>query len=140
MKKILNLVATFAMAALVFAACEPENNTPTPPTPGPGTGTGNGGNENEGGGQTAELKADFTFEVDGLAVQFTNASTGAEAYLWNFGDENTSTEKDPEHTYDAAGTYTVKLTVQDAAGNAKNVEKEVTSDEEQTLRQSKGAS
>lgn len=126
MKKILNLVATFAMAALVFAACEPENNTPTPPTPGPGTGTGNGGNENEGGGQTAELKADFTFEVDGLTVQFTNASTGAEAYLWNFGDENTATEKDPEHTYDAAGTYTVKLTVQDAAGNAKNVEKEVT--------------
>lgn len=124
MKKILNLVATFAMAALVFAACEPENNTPTPPTPGPGT--NNGGNENQDGGQTAELKADFTFEVDGLTVQFTNASTGAEAYLWNFGDENTATEKDPEHTYDAAGTYTVKLTVQDAAGNAKNVEKEVT--------------
>lgn len=124
MKKILNLVATFAMAALVFAACEPENTTPTPPTPGPGT--DNGGNENQGGGQTTELKADFTFEVDGLTVQFTNASTGAEAYLWNFGDENTATEKDPEHTYDAAGTYTVKLTVQDAAGNAKNVEKEVT--------------
>ncbi len=119
MKKILKSLAVFAMTALVFAACGPDNPTPTPPTPGPGT-----GNENTGG-ETKELKADFTFEVDALTVQFKDASEGATAYLWNFGDENTSTEASPEHTYDAAGTYTVKLTVQDAAGNSKSVEKEV---------------
>lgn len=119
MKKILKSLAVFAMTALVFAACGPDNTTPTPPTPGPGT-----GNENTGG-ETKELKADFTFEVDALTVQFKDASEGATAYLWNFGDENTSTEASPEHTYDAAGTYTVKLTVQDAAGNSKSVEKEV---------------
>ena len=119
MKKIYNLLAVIAMASCVFAGCEPQTTTPTPPTPGPDTGG------NEGGGATVELKADFTFTAEGTTVQFTNASTGATAYLWNFGDENTSTEKDPEHTYSAAGTYTVKLTVQDAAGTAKSVEKEV---------------
>ena len=119
MKKIYNLLAVIAMASCVLAGCEPQTTTPTPPTPGPGTGG------NEDGGATVELKADFTFTAEGTTVQFTNASTGATAYLWNFGDENTSTEKDPEHTYSAAGTYTVKLTVQDAAGTAKSVEKEV---------------
>lgn len=125
MKTISRIFAVIAMAACVFAACTPEDTpTPTPPTPG----GNNGGNNNEGGngGATVELKADFTFTANGTTVQFTNASEGATAYLWNFGDENTSTEKDPEHTYDAAGTYTVKLTVQDAAGAAKSVEKDVT--------------
>lgn len=121
MKKILRLIATFAMTAVVFAACGEEQTTPTPPAPGTGGNTGG----NTGGTQT-ELKADFTFEVNSLTVQFTNASEGAEAYLWDFGDETTDTAKDPEHTYAAAGTYTVKLTVQDADGNAKSVEKEVT--------------
>lgn len=64
MKKILKSLAVFAMTALVFAACGPDNTTPTPPTPGPGPGTGN---ENTGG-ETKELKADFTFEVDALTV------------------------------------------------------------------------
>lgn len=119
MKKILKSLAVFSMTALVFAACGPDNTTPTPPDPNPGT-----GNENNGG-EKKELKADFTFEVNALTVQFKDASEGASAYLWNFGDENTSTEASPEHTYDAAGTYTVKLTVQDADGNSKSVEKEV---------------
>ena len=124
MKKISKVLAAIAMAACVFAACNPEENTPTPtPTPGGNNGGNNNGGNN--GGETVELKADFTFAANGMTVQFTNASEGATAYLWNFGDENTSTEKDPEHTYDAAGTYTVKLTVQDASGAAKSVEKEV---------------
>ena len=117
MKKIFNLLAIVAMASCVFAGCEPEPVTPTPPPT---------NEEEQGNEQTAELKADFTFEVNGTKVTFTNASTGATAYLWNFGDENTSTEENPEHTYDAAGTYTVKLTVQDAAGTAQSAEKEVT--------------
>ncbi len=118
MKKIFKLFAMFAMAAAVVAACDdPATPTPTPPTPGPGN--------QDKPSDKKELKADFTFTAENLTVKFTNASEGAEAYLWNFGDENTSTEASPEHTYDAAGTYTVKLTVQDADGNAKSVEKEV---------------
>lgn len=32
-------------------------------------------------------------------------------WLWNFGDENTSTEQNPEHTYSADGVFLVTLTV-----------------------------
>ncbi|MBN2373765.1 PKD domain-containing protein [bacterium] len=46
-------------------------------------------------------------------VCFTNNSTNASNYSWDFGDGNTSTESDPCHTYPASGAYTVKLT----AGN-----------------------
>lgn len=42
--------------------------------------------------------------------KFTNLSTGAINYLWNFGDGNTSTDKDPIHIYEKDGTYTVCLT------------------------------
>ena len=61
------------------------------------------------------------------AVQFTDQSSpgagGAPitAWSWNFGDPNsgatdTSSAQNPEHTFTAAGTYTVCLTVQDANG------------------------
>ncbi len=30
-------------------------------------------------------------------------------YFWDFGDGSTSTEENPEHTYTAAGVYTVTL-------------------------------
>ncbi len=35
------------------------------------------------------------------------------SWSWNFGDGTTSTEQNPEHVYDEAGTYTVELTVED---------------------------
>ncbi len=42
---------------------------------------------------------------------FTDASIGADTYLWNFGDNTTSTLPSPSHTYAAVGTYNVSLTV-----------------------------
>ncbi|RQO30540.1 hypothetical protein DBR32_13330 [Taibaiella sp. KBW10] len=41
---------------------------------------------------------------------FTNQSSGASSYLWNFGDSRTSTETNPSHEYNRTGTYTVCLT------------------------------
>ncbi|MBW6409647.1 collagenase [Clostridium weizhouense] len=38
------------------------------------------------------------------------------SYKWDFGDGNTSTEKDPIYTYKKPGNYTVKLTVLDSRG------------------------
>jgi len=32
-------------------------------------------------------------------------------YEWDFGDDNTSSEENPQHIYDAAGDYTVTLTI-----------------------------
>jgi PKD repeat protein len=53
-----------------------------------------------------------------LAVQFTDTSTGSPtSWSWNFGDGGTSTEQNPSHTYDAAGTYSVTLTASNAGGS-----------------------
>jgi len=52
------------------------------------------------------------------SVQFTDTSTGSPAsWLWDFGDSGNSTLQNPTHTYTAAGTYTVSLTVTNAGGS-----------------------
>lgn len=50
-----------------------------------------------------------------LPVTFTNASTGTAPlrYSWTFGDNSTSTDLNPSHTYTTAGNFTVNLTVTD---------------------------
>ncbi|MBA3647816.1 MAG: SBBP repeat-containing protein [Chitinophagales bacterium] len=42
-------------------------------------------------------------------VLFSNNSSNADIYSWNFGDDSTSTLTSPIHTYDSAGNYTVTL-------------------------------
>jgi gliding motility-associated-like protein len=44
------------------------------------------------------------------SVLFTNTSTLADSYLWNFGDGSTSTDVNPVHTYTTKGDFTVTLT------------------------------
>lgn len=56
-------------------------------------------------------------------VSFTNLSTDADTYAWDFGDETTSTDMNPIHVYTESGTYTVKLVATNVDGDA-----EVTSD------------
>ena len=56
-----------------------------------------------------------------LTVQFTDQSTPGNATItnwsWSFGDTQGDTVKNPSHTYAAAGTYTVSLTVTTANGS-----------------------
>lgn len=62
----------------------------------------------------------FQLEVSAdnfLEVTFSNFSQNATSYDWDFGDGNTSSEKDPVHTYAAAGDYTVELTAINAEGS-----------------------
>ncbi|MFN4285005.1 MAG: PKD domain-containing protein [Lacibacter sp.] len=49
-------------------------------------------------------------------VNFTDASTNAVAWLWNFGDGTTSTLQNPSHTYTNLGNYNVTLIVTNNAG------------------------
>jgi|GEM_PF-1089203 len=45
-----------------------------------------------------------------LPVQFTDLSQNAIEWNWDFGDNNTSSEQSPAHTYSTAGNYTIFLT------------------------------
>lgn len=75
-------------------------------------------------GTTAAPVADFTatptFGATPLQVQFTAASLNTPtAWSWDFQNDGTvdSTSQNPTYTYTAAGTYAVKLTVQNSAGS-----------------------
>lgn len=63
--------------------------------------------------------ADRTITCDAPAtIQFTNTTTGTGtfSYLWEFGDNTTSTEMSPSHTYTVRGNYSVKLSVASSTG------------------------
>jgi len=63
-------------------------------------------------------KACFTFTPDGEitvgdVVTFSNCSSDAGYFLWSFGDNTTSIEENPTHTYNQPGTFTISLAAQD---------------------------
>jgi PKD repeat protein len=75
-----------------------------------------------GGGCSPVANANFsgspTSGTAPLAVNFTDLSTGSPtSWSWTFGDGGTSTAQNPSHTYSAAGSYNVALTVTNACGN-----------------------
>ena len=52
-----------------------------------------------------------------LTVSFVNNSSGdIQSWSWNFGDEGTSTEQHPVHTYTKEGSYDVSLTATSSTG------------------------
>ncbi len=68
----------------------------------------------------AAFIADKVSGVAPLTVQFTDQSTNIPtSWSWDFNNDGTpdSTAQNPSHTYSAAGTYTVKLTVSNSAGS-----------------------
>ncbi|WP_198172683.1 GEVED domain-containing protein [Hymenobacter ginkgonis] len=66
----------------------------------------------------AAFSVDATTTCSGR-VQFTDQSTnGATAWLWEFGDNTTSTQQNSLHTYATAGTYQVRLTATNANGTS----------------------
>jgi PKD repeat protein len=82
-------LAALVASVLVFVSCEED---PVPPTP------------------------DFSYVIDAKTVTFTNLSTNATSYSWDFDDGNTSTETNPVHTYVAYGDYDVRLTAKGEGG------------------------
>ena len=96
------ITATFILAAVAVcvAGCQPR-------TP---------------GGPAADFRADVTSGSAPLTVRFTDLSAPGSSpitsWSWLFGDgaKETSAEQDPVHTYTAAGTYNVSLTVTTANG------------------------
>jgi len=59
----------------------------------------------------ANFVADATSGSAPFVVNFTDTSIGnITAWSWDFGDQRTSTEKNPSHKYPTPGVYTVSLT------------------------------
>ena len=62
---------------------------------------------------------EFSYTEENGLVKFTNTSNDPDgdelSYVWDFGDNTTSTQVSPEHQYAKSGAYTVKLTANDGA-------------------------
>jgi len=68
-------------------------------------------------------------EADHLTINFTNLSISATDYVWDFGDGNTSTAKDPTNVYEEIGTYTVSLTSTDKLNASSTTSQEIVIEE-----------
>ena len=103
-KSIQLLVVVFVLSAIATISCKEKEPTPEP---------------------TETLN--FFFSVDNAAKQvaFTAMINYGDVFLWDFGDGNTSNEKNPVHIYAAAGTYAVKLSVS-TREEKKEITKQVT--------------
>jgi protein-arginine deiminase len=89
-----------------------------------GGGGGGGGGSGVGGGgggssPIAGFSATPTATTVGTPVQFTDSSTGATGWEWDFNSDGTPEEyaQNPSYAYAATGTYDVTLKVTNAAGN-----------------------
>lgn len=58
----------------------------------------------------------FSYNAVNTTVTFTNTSTGAVSYLWDFGDSQSSTAANPSNVYATNGNYTVTLSVTNPCG------------------------
>ncbi len=58
----------------------------------------------------------YSIEVNGNTVSFTNKSTGAASYKWDFGDGAESTEESPLHSYPGKGKYVPTLYATSSGG------------------------
>ena len=67
---------------------------------------------------TSDFSASKTKVLIGEKVEFKDESSGdVESRLWDFGDNVTSTQWRPEHSYETAGVYTVSFKVSNADGS-----------------------
>lgn len=103
-KRITSIVAIIATVFTFQSCSKSSDSTTTPITP-----------------VTPAPTASFNYTGNGAApstVSFSNTSTNATSYSWDFGDNNnnTSTAQNPQHSYLVGGVYTVKLTVTGAGG------------------------
>jgi len=82
---------------------------------------------NEGGSSSTDQvvtvksppSANFRWVADGRSVKFTDTSwDDPQAWSWNFGDGTTSADRSPTHRFESEGSFTVTLTVSNAAGSS----------------------
>lgn len=94
-KNRLLLFSTFSILTLMIFSCDKEPTKVDLPT-----------------------SAIIHFSVVDKQVAFTALTHNADSYSWDFGDGETSTDKNPVHEYESGGYYTATLTVSGGTGSA----------------------
>lgn len=92
-KSILRLFVICIVGGVSFHSCEDDADKPVFP-----------------------LSAVIFHSIDGKQVAFTALTHSAVSWAWDFGDGNTSTEKDPVYVYEEGGYYVATLTAKDENG------------------------
>ncbi|MCK9480771.1 MAG: PKD domain-containing protein [Bacteroidia bacterium] len=60
----------------------------------------------------------FSFMQLDSSLTFINGSTNASTFLWDFGNNDTSMQKEPTYIYNKSGNYTIRLIALDQCGNS----------------------
>lgn len=104
--KTKNYLKTLSLAIIIFAgsSCSKEESKPAS-TPAP----------------TADFIYTGANTQAPATVNFINSSTNSTSYSWDFGDNGSSTETNPQHTYNSGGVYTVKLTATGQGGTTSTI-------------------
>ena len=66
----------------------------------------------------ANFSSNVTTGYAPLSVKFNDSSENASEWNWDFGDGNSSTYQNPEHTFFTPGNYIVNLTVSNENGSS----------------------
>lgn len=104
MRKFYFVISVF-FALFCFLSCAPQNEPTDPDNDDYNDTWSDSGNE-----VLDPPVASFSVsKQQPLTIVLTNKSRNAVSYKWNFGDGNTSTEKNPVHKYGSKGVYRVKL-------------------------------
>lgn len=57
------------------------------------------------------IESNFSYSANANTLNFTDLSTGATSWYWDFGDGNFSTQQNPVHSYLNPGNYTISLSI-----------------------------
>ncbi len=69
-----------------------------------------------------DCHAKYSSLTSGLSVNFADASLGgANEWFWNFGDGHSSSEQNPQYTYEKSGYYHVTLAIRNSGAGCKDV-------------------
>jgi len=111
-----------APATFIFKACEAGSSICSNPATATFAGGDNPGNSTPNASYTPVCTANACSFSDG-SVDTDGAVT---SWLWSFGDGNTSTQRNPSHSYGSGGNYDVRLTVTDNLGGQGTTTKRIT--------------
>lgn len=106
MKKLAFLM--FSMSALALISSCGDDEELSGPTP------------------TVAFEIDKEIAEPGDEISFINNTVDGVTYVWDFGDNETSTQENPKHEYSETGDYTITLTAKGSGGKESSTSSTIT--------------